>query len=321
MRPLRSSARSPRVAVVAGGSRGLGLLVALDLARRGWSVAVSARGEEGVEHALRRLERAARGSARMHGGVCDVGDAASVAQWIAAVERDLGPVDAAFAVAGVIDVGPAETMRVEDFDLAIDVMLRGPIHLAWAVLPAMRRRRRGRIGIVTSIGGSVAVPHLLPYTAAKAGAIGFTEGLSAELAGTGVTATTIVPGLMRTGSHEVARYRGRPSREAAWFGAGASLPIVSTSAERAARTMVDGVLAGRTHVRLPWWTHVAMRVHGIAPTTTVRVAGIVGRLLPSAGAQPAEPTEGRLVRRSPVTRAVTALGTAAARRLGTRVGR
>jgi len=188
----------------------------------------------------------------MHGGVCDVGDAASVSRWIDAVERDLGPIDAAFAVAGVIDVGPAETMRVEDFDAAIDVMLRGPIHLAWAVLPAMRRRRRGRIGVVTSIGGSVAVPHLLPYTAAKAGAIGFTEGLSAELAGTGVTATTIVPGLMRTGSHEVARYRGRPSREAVWFGAGASLPLVSTSAERAARTMVDGVLAGRTHVRLPW---------------------------------------------------------------------
>lgn len=282
---------------------------------------MSARGEEGVEHALRRLERAARGRARMHGGVCDVASAASVDAWIAAVEGDLGPVDAAFAVAGVIDVGPAETMRVEDFDLAIDVMLRGPIHLAWAVLPGMRRRRRGRIGVVTSIGGAVSVPHLLPYAAAKAGAIGFTEGLAAELAGTGVTATTIVPGLMRTGSHEVARFRGRAARESAWFSAGASLPVVSTSAARAARQMVDGVLAGRTHVRLPWWTHVAMRVHGIAPATTVRVAGAIGWLLPGAGRRPDAPTEGRAVPRSPFVSAVTALGTRAARRLGTRVGR
>jgi len=64
-----------------------------------------------------------------------------------------------------------------------------------------------------------------------------------------------------------------------------------------------------------------MRVHGVAPSTTVRVAGVVGRLLPGPGAHPSEPVEGRDVQRSPVTRAVTALGTAAARRLGTRVGR
>ena len=126
---------------------------------------------------------------------------------------------------------------------------------------------------------------------------------------------------MRTGSHEVARFRGQPSREAAWFGAGASVPIVSTSAERAARAMVEGVLSGRTHVRVPWWTHVATRVHGIAPSTTVRVAGIVGRLLPSPGATPTGPVEGRLVRRSPVVAAITTLGSRAARRLGTRVGR
>ncbi|QCR19126.1 SDR family NAD(P)-dependent oxidoreductase [Agrococcus sp. SGAir0287] len=315
---LRSPSRSPRVAVVAGGSRGLGLLIALELVRRGWSVAVCARGEVDVEHALRRLERAARGRARMHGSVCDVASASATRSWIESVEHDLGPIDAAFAVAGVIDAGPAETMRVEDFDLAIDVMLRGPIHVAWAVLPGMRRRRRGRIGIVSSIGGAVSVPHLLPYAAAKAGAIGFAEGLATELAGTGVTATTIVPGLMRTGGHEAARFRGRASREAAWFTAAASLPLLSTSAPRAARRMVDGVLAGRTHVRLPWWTHVAMRVHGVAPATTVRVAGLVGRLLPGAGSRPDAPTPGRRVSAARRTAALTVLGARAARRHGTR---
>ncbi|GAA2172974.1 SDR family oxidoreductase [Agrococcus versicolor] len=317
----RSIARRSRVAVVAGGSRGLGLLVALDLARRGWSVAVCARGEDGVAHAVRRLDGAARRGAAMRGAVYDVGDADAVAAWIADVEDELGPIDAAFSVAGVMDVGPAETMRIADFDQAIDVMLRGPIHLAWAVLPGMRARRRGRIGVVTSIGGIVSVPHLLPYSAAKAGAVGFTEGLAAELAGTGVSATTIVPGLMRTGAHEVARFRGRRSAELAWFSAGASLPIVSTSAERAARRMVEGVLAGRPHVRVPWWIHVAMRVHGLAPSTTVRAAGLAGRLLPSAGRSPDGPAEGGTVPRSPVVAALTVLGTRAAQRLGTRVDR
>lgn len=321
MATLRSSSRRPRVAVVAGASRGLGLLVAHDLVRRGFTVAICARGQEGVDYAVDRLERAAGGRVAVHGRACDVGDADAVAAWVRDVEERVGSVDVAITVAGAIDVGPAEIMEVGDFAQAIDVMLRGPIHVAWAVLPGMRARRRGRIGTVSSIGGAIAVPHLLPYTTAKAGAIAFAEGLAAELAGTGVTSTAIIPGLMRTGAHEVARFRGDRRREAAWFASAASIPVLSMPAERAARVLVDGVLAGRTHVRTPWWTHLATRVHGLAPATTVRATQVANLLLPRAGRHPEPATEGRLVSRSPVTAALTVLGERAARRLGTRVGR
>lgn len=321
MPTLRSSSRRPRVAIVAGGSRGLGLLVAHRLVHLGFSVAICARGEEGVAYAVERLQRAARGRVQVTGATCDVGDAESVAAWVRGVEDELGGVDVAITVAGAIDVGPAETMTTDDFAHAIDIMLRGPIHVAWAVLPGMRARRRGRIGTVSSIGGAVAVPHLLPYTAAKAGAIAFAEGLAAELAGSGVTSTAVIPGLMRTGAHEVARFRGDARKEAAWFASAASIPVLSMPAARAARVLVDGVLAGRTHVRTPWWTHLATRVHGVAPSTTVRATQLAGLLLPRAGRTPEPATEGRLVPRSALTSALTALGERSARRLGTRVGR
>lgn len=309
MPTLRSSSRRPRVAIVAGGSRGLGLLVAHRLVHLGFSVAICARGEEGVAYAAELVLDAAH----------PVGDGLRVAD--VARRAGLGGVDVAITVAGAIDVGPAETMTTDDFAHAIDIMLRGPIHVAWAVLPGMRARRRGRIGTVSSIGGAVAVPHLLPYTAAKAGAIAFAEGLAAELAGSGVTSTAVIPGLMRTGAHEVARFRGDARKEAAWFASAASIPVLSMPAARAARVLVDGVLAGRTHVRTPWWTHLATRVHGVAPSTTVRATQVAALLLPRAGRSPEPATEGRLVPRSALTSALTALGERSARRLGTRVGR
>lgn len=206
---------------------------------------------------------------------------------------------------------------------AVDTMLMGPVHLALAVLPSMRAADRGRIGVVSSVGGVVGVPHLLPYSIAKFGAVGLSEGLAAELAGTGVTATTIVPGLMRTGSHVRAQFSGDAARDYAWFAPSASLPGLSIDAERAARRIVDGVLAGRVQVELTPLTMVGRRVHGLAPGLTVRVMGLAGRLLPhgpdrgpsTSDARPhvtGAVARGRLGSR--VVDALTTLGDRAARR-------
>ena len=124
-------------------------------------------------------------------------------------------------------------------------MLWGPVHLALAVLPHMRDAGRGRIGIVSSVGGLVAVPRLVPYSVAKFGAVGLAEGLYAELAGTGVTVTAVTPGLMRTGGHTHARFVDDAVTDYAWFAPLASLPGLSISAERAARRIVSGVLVGQ----------------------------------------------------------------------------
>lgn len=299
-------------ALVAGGSRGLGLLVAAELAERGFHVEVCARDAEELERGASML--ADRGL-RIGTTVCDVTSADEVDDWVAATADPERPTTVAIHVAGVIQVGPAEVAGVEVFDQCLDIMARGPVHLSLAVLPGMRERGHGRIGIVSSVGGVVSVPHLVPYSTAKFAAAGLGQGLHAELSGTGVTVSTILPPLMRTGSHLHAQFVGQPEKEFAWFGPSASAPVLTLAPEKAARRIVAGVLAGRPIVGLSWMTHLALRVHGLAPATTVRAAGLAGRLLPRAGrGQP--PVAGRDARERTggVVRLLTTVGDAIARR-------
>nr|WP_238706081.1 SDR family NAD(P)-dependent oxidoreductase [Serinicoccus marinus] len=271
----------------------------------------------------RAREEAGDDAGRVVAFECDVADREAVQAWVAQVESDLGPVEVAIHVAGIIQVGPAETMTFHHFDQALGTMLMGPLNTLWSVLPGMRERGHGRLGVVSSIGGVVAPPHLLPYSTAKFGATGLTQGLASELAGTGVTATTIVPGLMRTGSHENAQFTGDRAAEYAWFAPAASLPLLSMDAERAAHRMVDGVLAGRPMVVLTPLATIGMRVHGLMPATTVRVMGLTSRLLPSApaGRDAARPVTGRTAAQqlgSDVVSRLTTLGRRAAERFNQR---
>ncbi|MDO5504270.1 MAG: SDR family NAD(P)-dependent oxidoreductase, partial [Actinomycetia bacterium] len=256
--------------------------------------------------------------ATVHPLVCDVDDADAVAQMVADVENELGPVEVAIHVAGIIQVQPLASASLQDFEDSVRTMLMGPVHLALAVLPGMRERRRGRIGTVASIGGAVSVPHLLPYSTAKFGAVGFARGLSAELVGTGVTSTAILPGLMRTGSHLNAQFGGDAAAEYAWFAPGASLPLVAMDAERAAERIVSGVLAGRNQVVLTPLAKIGMRVAGLAPSLTTTAMKALAAVLPNAPESSGPLVDGHTARDrldSPVVERLTTLGTRAAKRL------
>jgi NAD(P)-dependent dehydrogenase (short-subunit alcohol dehydrogenase family) len=177
-------------AVVTGGSRGLGFALAQELRAQGARVAICARGEDQLYTARAKL------GDDVVAIPCDVGDRHQVENFIG----EVGPVDVLINNAGVIAVGPWQTQTVDDYRELLDIQFWGAVHTTHAVLPSMVERGFGRIANVTSIGGKVAVPWLLPYCSAKFAAVGFSEGLRAELAGTGVKVTTVVPGLMRTGS-------------------------------------------------------------------------------------------------------------------------
>ncbi|MEO7268482.1 MAG: SDR family NAD(P)-dependent oxidoreductase [Knoellia sp.] len=327
------------VALVAGASRGLGLLISAELVARGHRVHGCARDRAELDRAEELVNSGAVGPSGGSGGsgdhsgtgrgefvghVCDVSDADAVTAWVTEVQATEGRLDVAIHVAGIIQVGPVETTTLGYFRAAIDTMLLGPVHLCLAVLPTMLDAGAGRIGVVSSVGGVVSVPHLLPYSVAKFGAVGLTEGLQAELSGTGVTATTIVPGLMRTGGHVHAQFVGDAAKDYAWFAPGASLPLLSVSAERAARRIVDAVLAGRSQVELTPLTWVGRRVHGLAPGPTTFLLGLVAQALPHGEAQApsmsghSSHVEGAQARRSlgsRVVNTVSVLGDRAARRL------
>jgi NAD(P)-dependent dehydrogenase (short-subunit alcohol dehydrogenase family) len=229
------------VVLVTGGSRGLGFLLAREFARDGARVAVCARDEMELARARRDLLREGPAVLAVR---ADVAVREDVDRLVADVIARFGRIDVLVNDAGQMEVGRLATTGPEDFARAMDVMFRGVLHPTLAVLPGMRARGAGRIVNVTSIGGKVSLPHLLPDGCAKFAAVGLSEGLRAELAGTGVRVTTVVPGLMRTGSYLNALFEGRQEAEYGWFAVGSALPGLSMSAERAARAIVRATALG-----------------------------------------------------------------------------
>jgi NAD(P)-dependent dehydrogenase (short-subunit alcohol dehydrogenase family) len=301
------------VALVTGGSRGLGLALSRELARQGCRLAICARDEAELEAARAELERT---GVEVMAVPCDVSDQAQVAAMVEAVTRHYGRIDLLINNAGIIVVGPVETMTHADFERVMATNFWGVLNPTMAVLPGMRARGSGRIVNITSIGGKVAVPHLLPYTCAKFAAVGLSAGLRAELANAGISVTTVIPGLMRTGSYLHAEFGGDQAAEYRWFALNASAPYpVAISAERAARLIVGAARRGQAECTYPVSAVIAARLSGLLPGATASALALVDRFLPEPPGQPAGTRPGAAVEASidaPVLRAATILGRAAA---------
>jgi short-subunit dehydrogenase len=301
------------VAIVTGASRGLGLLLAAELARRGCRLILCARDRAELDRAAARLRES---GAQVATVACDVAREEAAGLLVDAAREHYGRLDIVVSNAGIIRVGAALSASPADYEAAVATMAMAPVRLALAALPAMRAQGHGRIVTIASIGGKVSVPHLLPYSTAKFAAVGFSEGLRAELGRGPVTVTTVVPGLMRTGSHLQAKFAGRREQEFTWFSLCASLPLVSMDAERAARQIVAGMAARRPEVFLTPAAQVAGRLAGLAPEATTSVLHAVQRVVlpaPDGGTAAVPGRQLRPALPAPVFRALTSLGRAAAR--------
>src|SRR5690242_8038714 len=263
------------VAVVTGASRGLGLLLARELAGQGCPLVICARDAAELERAADELRAA---GAEVTTVACDVTDEATPHLLIDTAVQRHGRLDILVSNAGVIQVGPVQAAQIGHYEMAMNTMALAPARLALTALPVMRRQGHGRIVTIGSIGGKISVPHLLPYSTAKFAAVGFSEGLRAELGRGPVTVTTVVPGLMRTGSHLQARFTGQPSKEFTWFSLGASLPLVSMDAERAARQIIAAVRRRRAEIILTPAGQLVSRAAGIVPGLTSEILHLVQRL-------------------------------------------
>jgi NAD(P)-dependent dehydrogenase (short-subunit alcohol dehydrogenase family) len=286
-RRVRALDLRDKVVLVTGGSRGLGLHLARVFARQGARLAICARDEEELARARADLEPRGAEVVTLR---CDVRDRAAVEDMVAETTHRLGPVDVLVNNAGIIQVGPVETMDIDDFRRAMDTNFWGTVYATMAVLPEMRRRKEGRIVNITSIGAEVAMPHLLPYDCAKFAALGFSEGMHAELAADGIVVTTVIPGLMRTGGHRHAFFKGQHEHEYTWFTAGEHFPLLSMSPTRAAKRIVEACRRGEAIVTLTWQAKLLRVAHAVLPGFTDDLLGIVHRVLPSsagAGAQTA----------------------------------
>jgi NAD(P)-dependent dehydrogenase (short-subunit alcohol dehydrogenase family) len=277
---VREYSLKGKTVLITGGSRGLGLVMAREFANEGAKIAICARDPKELDLALEDLR--GRGAAAF-GFPCDVTDRAQVNEMVRLVRDKFGSIDVLVNNAGVIQVGPFETMTLEDYEQAMDVHFWGPLYTTLAVVPGMKERGDGRIVNITSIGGKVSVPHLLPYSASKFAAVGFSQGLHAELAKDGIAVTTVCPGLMRTGSPRNANFKGQHKLEYAWFAISDSLPVTSVSAENAARQIVEACRKGQAELVISVPAKIAVIFHGLFPGITAEMMGIVNRLLPGPG--------------------------------------
>jgi len=280
-----------KTVLITGGSRGLGLVLAREFAREGSRVVLCARDEQELERARRDLE--SKFDVEVMVVRCDITNKQDVNDMVAAVNRRFGNIDVLVNNAGVIQVGPLEVMTSEDFELAMQAHFWGPLNTIMAVLPSMRQKKAGRIVNITSIGGKVSVPHLVPYSASKFALVGLSKGLRAELAKDGITVTTICPGLMRTGSPRNADFKGQHRFEYAWFSISDALPLLTVSAENAARQIVSACKRGRAELVISIPAKIAVLFDELFPEAMARILSTTNLFLPGPGGVGTERVKGR----------------------------
>ena len=269
-----------KTVLITGGSRGLGLVLAREFAAQGAGVGICARDRDELERA--RADLAARG-AKVYAFPCDVTDRAQVREMVEVFTRRFGRIDVLVNNAGVIQVGPVEVMTLEDYEQAMAVHFWGPLYTTLAVLPQMRERGEGRVVNISSIGGKISVPHLVPYSASKFALAGLSEGMRAELEKDGVVVTTVYPGLMRTGSPRNATFKGQHRAEYAWFAISDALPVTSIQAERAARQIVAATRRGQAELVITTQALLAVKFRQLFPEATADMLALAARLLPAPG--------------------------------------
>jgi NAD(P)-dependent dehydrogenase (short-subunit alcohol dehydrogenase family) len=273
-----------RSVVVTGGSRGLGLLVARQLADQGARLTIAARDGDELERA--RVELNARG-ADVHIVVCDLGTRDGAERLVEEVVERTGRIDVLINNAGVMKVGPVEHMELPDFEEAMAVHFWGPLHSMLAAVPVMKENGGGRIVNVSSIGGRIGVPHLTPYCASKFALAGLSDSMRAELAKDGIAITTVTPGLMRTGSPYNAWFKGRHRDEFAWFLISDSLPLASIDGELAARQLIEACRYGDAELTIGWPAKLAILAHAVLPEAVALTMSMANQfILPGPSDKP-----------------------------------
>jgi short-subunit dehydrogenase len=278
--------------VITGGSRGLGLILARELADEGARLTLIARDEEELARAEDDI-RTRQPFADVLTITADMRRRYDAERAIAQVIDRYGRVDVVINNAGIIQVGPLDHMKLADYEDAMATHFWGPLYMTVAALPHMRQQGEGRIVNISSIGGRISVPHLVPYSASKFALVGLSDGLRAELARDNVTVTTVCPGLMRTGSPVNAMFKGHRPQEYAWFAISDSLPLASIDARRAARQIIEACRRGDAELVITLQAKLAILARTVAPELFADVMTMLNNLLPAPAPGGDEARRGR----------------------------
>jgi short-subunit dehydrogenase len=276
IRALRCTKLAPgAVVVVTGGSRGLGLAIAARFARTPIRLVLAARNFAELQQAEATLLAA---HPHLHPQnfylvTADLSRPEECQRLISEAIARFGRIDVLVNNAGIIDAGPIESQTLDIFERTMQINFFAALYTTWAALPHLRTQqpligsRRAAIVNIASIGGKIAVPHMLPYSASKFALVGFSEGLHAELRHKGIRVTTVCPGLMRTGGEAHANFVGNIDAERRWFNFAANTPGIAVTAKHAANRIYHAVESGRAEITISPQAWLAARFAGLCPET------------------------------------------------------
>ncbi|MDV6376209.1 SDR family NAD(P)-dependent oxidoreductase [Deinococcus arenicola] len=263
--------------LITGGSRGLGLALAAEFLKRGARVTLMARTGADLERAAQQLDA----GDRVHTVIGDVTRQDNLERALEQVKHKSGGLDVLVNNAGLIQSGPLDNMTESDFRKIMEVNAFAPLILSRLALPELRRRS-GRVLLVASVGGKVAVPHLAPYSVSKFAVTGLGQALRAEFAQHGVGVTTVCPTVMRTGSPRQAQVKGQYQKEYALFATVDNSPLISLDADVAARRMVDALIRGDAEAMIGGSAVILKYAQALAPQLTADLLALGTRFLPAA---------------------------------------
>jgi short-subunit dehydrogenase len=269
-----------KIVLITGGSRGLGLELSMELIRRGANPILLSRSNDELQRARMELSRISENEVGTY--VCDIRNKKEVEETITQIIESYGAIDVLINNAGIIQVGPCEEMKIEDFENAMNVHFWGPLYFMLAVIPHMLKQGQGRIVNIASVGGKVAVPHLTPYSASKFALVGLSDGMRAEMSSRGIHITTVCPGLMRTGSHVNAMFKGKNHKEFTWFAISAATPLISMDSNRAARKILNATSRKQPALDLGLPTRMLIIADAIAPSIVGSAMMFANQLMPKA---------------------------------------
>ena len=257
-----------KTALVTGASSGIGRALALDLARRGARVFVTARRAD----ALKLLVEEMGGDSHQY-VVCDVGDLRQVRDLAEIVGEQVGHLDVLVNNAGIRSAGPLSSATSEDMEAVIRTNLLGPVFCTRELLPLLEAApvtlRMPVVANVASIAGRVAIPRSSDYTASKFGLVGMTESLWHDLAASGIKVMMVNPGPVDTEGFPMAKVKAVP---------GLAWTVMEPA--RVARAIVRGIERGAFEVRVQWWFHPVYHAAVLAGSARLVVATRLGQRIP-----------------------------------------
>lgn len=259
--------------LLAGANGGLGREMARELVARGARVMLVARGEATLGALKAEL---GEGTEIFATDLTQEGAAQAAVN--AALQR-FGGLDALVFAAGRIQVGPAEAMTAADWRSAAALNHEAALALCLAAEGPLKARR-GRVLLVSSIGGVTVMPHLAPYSASKWALSGLGLALAAEWRASGVSVTTAFPGLMNTGGEANAEFRGDVEAERLWFETLARHPLLSMPPRKAAARMIGDMAAGKAFSDPSGIARLAGGATHLFPNETLQALGLLARALP-----------------------------------------